>query len=117
MACRARGLARSTIQGSYGYPLRGIFLPWCQANGYTELNQLNGRSMDAFSVHLLEDGGRNGRRLEKTSVHAYVRAVRGFLNWCEQEGEGKIARPVRIPEFSNTQSGVFVHISVGLVAA
>ena len=24
---------------------------------------------------------------------------------------------VRIPEFSNTQSGVFVHISVGLVAA
>lgn len=93
MACRARGLARSTIQGSYGYPLRGVFLPWCQANGYVELTQLNGRSMDAFSVHLLEDGGRNGRHLEKTSVHAYVRAVRGFLNWCEQEGEAKVARP------------------------
>ena len=93
MACRARGLARSTIQGSYGYPLQSVFLPWCQRNGYTELSQLNGRTMDAFSVHLLEDGGKNGRRLAKASVHAYARGVRGFLNWCEQEGEGKTARP------------------------
>ena len=29
----------------------------------------------------------------------------------------KINQNLRIPEFSNTQSGVFVHISVGLVAA
>lgn len=93
MACRARGLARATIQGSYGYPLRGIFLPWCHENRYTDLTQLNGRNMAAFSVHLLEDGGRAGRRLEKSSVHAYVRSVRGFLNWCEQEGEGKVQRP------------------------
>ena len=93
MACRARGLARATIHGSYGYPLRGIFLPWCHENDYTELTQLNGRSVDAFSVHLFEDGGRAHRRLEKFSIHAYIRAVRGFLNWCEQEGEGKIQRP------------------------
>lgn len=93
MACRARGLARSTITGSYGYPLQHVFLPWCLDHGYTELSQLTGRTMDAFAVHLVEGGGRDGRTLEKSTVHAYVRAVRGFLNWCEQEGEGRVARP------------------------
>jgi integrase len=93
MACRARGLSRATITGSYGYPLQRIFLPWCHARGVTEAAQLNTRVMDAFSVHLLEDGGKDGRALAKTSVHAYVRAVRGFAQWCEREGEGKLARP------------------------
>lgn len=93
MACRARGLARSTITGSYGYPLQKVFLPWCANAGLTELRQLTARTMDAFSVHLLEDGGKAGRPLQKTSVHAYVRAVRGFLQWCEEEGEGKVAKP------------------------
>lgn len=96
MACRARGLAKSTITGSYGYPLRGVFLPWCDAEGLTELSQLTGRTMDAFSVHLLEGGGKDGRSLEKTTVHAYVRALRGFLHWCEEEGEGKV-RPPALP--------------------
>lgn len=93
MACRARGLARSTINGAYGYPLQKVFLSWCHDSGFTQLSQLNGRTMDAFSVRLLEGGGKNGRQLEKSSVHAYVRAVRGFLNWCEQEGEGRVPRP------------------------
>ena len=93
MACRARGLARSTINGSYGYPLRSVFLPWCAEHEVGELAQLNGRTMDAFSVHLIEGGGKGGRVLEKSSIHAYVRAVRGFLLWCEVEGEGKAARP------------------------
>ena len=29
MACRAKGLSPNTVDNSYGYPLRGIFLPWC----------------------------------------------------------------------------------------
>src|SRR5437867_12809897 len=78
MACRARGLARATITGSYGYPLQKVFLPWCHDNGLNQLSELNGRTMDAFSVRLLEGGGKGGRTLEKSSVHAYVRAVRGF---------------------------------------
>jgi hypothetical protein len=77
MACRARGLARGTIRNSYGYPLTGIFLPWCRERGITDLSQLSARTMDAFSVSLLEGGGRSGRKLQKTSVHAYVRGVRG----------------------------------------
>jgi integrase/recombinase XerD len=93
MACRARGLARSTIAGSYGYPLTRVFLPWCDESGLTELSQLTARTMDAFSVHLLEGGGKDGRPLSKATIHAYVRGVRGFLKWCEDEGEGKAARP------------------------
>jgi hypothetical protein len=79
MACRARGLARSTITGIYGYPLLHIFLPWCDESGLTDIAQLNSRTMDAFSVHLLENGGKHGQHLAKASVHAYVRALRGFL--------------------------------------
>lgn len=93
MACRARGLSRATITGSYGYPLTRVFLPWCSDHEITELAQLKPRVMDAFSVELVEGGGAKGRPLSKATVHAYSRAVRGFLKWCEDEGEGKAARP------------------------
>lgn len=93
MACRARGLARSTIDGSYGYPLRSVFLPWCEANGLTEVAQLGPRQMNALSVTLLDNGGKDGRQLSKATVHAYTRGIRGFLHWCESEGEGQPARP------------------------
>lgn len=93
MSCRARGLGRGTLKNSYGYPLSGIFLPWCSERDVRELSQLNGRTMDAFSVALIERRTKAGRPLEKTSIHAYSRAVRGFLNWCAQEGEGTAAKP------------------------
>jgi integrase len=93
MACRARGLARSTIEGSYGYPLRSVFLPWCEANGLVEVGQLGPRQMNALSVTLLDHGGKDGRQLSKATVHAYTRGIRGFLKWCESENEGKAAKP------------------------
>ena len=58
-----------------------------------DLKQLGARQVDAFSAHLHEAGGRNGRHLSKASVHAYTRGVRGFLNWCEAEGEAVKAKP------------------------
>jgi integrase/recombinase XerD len=99
MACRARGLSRNTIETSYGYPLRGIFLPWCAERPITEVEQFNGRAADAFAVALREMPSRRGTPLSAASVHAYVRAVRGFLTWCEREGEGAAARPAlpRLP--------------------
>jgi integrase len=99
MACRARGLARSTIEGSYGYPLRGIFLPWCSDNGLTEVAQLGSRQMNALSVSLLNHGGKDGRQLSKATVHSYTRGIRVFLHWCEDEGEGAAALPAlpRLP--------------------
>jgi len=99
MECRAKGLAPATINGSYGYPLRSIFLPWCEANGIERPDQLDSRTVNAFSVALSEQGGKNGRPLSKFSIHAYARAVRGFLTWCTREGEAVAARPAlpRLP--------------------
>lgn len=99
MECRARGLAPSTIHGSYGYPLRSIFVPWCEAHGVERPDQLDSRTVNAFSVALAEHGGKDGRPLSKFSIHAYARAVRGFLNWCSREGETVTARPAlpRLP--------------------
>lgn len=91
--CRARGLARSTVEGSYGYPLRSVFLPWCAENGLTEVSQLTSRQMNALSIALLDQGGKDGRQLSKATVHSYTRGIRIFLQWCEGEGEGSAARP------------------------
>lgn len=99
MECRARGLAPSTIHNSYGYPLRSIFLPWCADNDIETPEQLDARTLAAFSVHLQEEGGKRTQALSKFSVHAYIRAVRGFLTWCQREGEVVSARPAlpRLP--------------------
>ena len=63
MACRARGLSPNTIETSYGYPLRGVFLPWCAERGVEDLAHLDSRAVDAFAVHLLEHPGHRGRPL------------------------------------------------------
>jgi len=75
MSCRARGLAPGTISTSYGYPLRSVFLPWCDAHGIERPEQFDVRAVDAFSVDLLDRPGKSGRRLSKFTVHAYVRGV------------------------------------------
>ena len=93
MACRAKGLAPNTITNSYGYPLRSIFLPWCSDRGIVDLAGLTSRTTNAFSVYLAETPMARGKTLSKASVHAYSRAVRGFLNWCEREGEAVAAKP------------------------
>ena len=99
MECRARGLAPATINGSYGYPLRSVFLPWCEGNGVERPAQLDSRTVNAFSVALAEQGGKDGRPLSRFTIHAYARAVRGFLTWCSREGETVAARPAlpRLP--------------------
>jgi integrase/recombinase XerD len=99
MACRAKGLSPNTTDNSYGYPLRGVFLPWAAERGVDDLSALDGRAVNAFSVALMERPGARGRPLSKASVHAYARAVRGFLTWCEREGEAVKARPAlpRLP--------------------
>jgi integrase/recombinase XerD len=99
MACRARGLAPTTVTTSYGYPLRSIFLPWCDGHAIERIEQLDARTVDAFSVALIDFKGKNGTKLSKFTVHAYARSVRGFLTWCSHEGEAVTARPAlpRLP--------------------
>jgi site-specific recombinase XerD len=99
MACRAKGLSPNTIDNAYGYPLRKVFVPWCADKGVSDINAFDRRAVDAFSVFLMERTGSRGQTLSRDSVHAYVRAVRGFLNWCEREGETVAARP-SLPKLS-----------------
>jgi integrase len=93
ISCRARGLAPGTISTSYGYPLRCVFLPWCDEHGIDGPEGLTHRTIDAFSVDLLDRPGRRGRKISKFTVHSYVRAIRSFLTWCAKEGEKVEARP------------------------
>jgi integrase/recombinase XerD len=86
-SCRARGLSSRTVESGYGYPLRSVFLPWCDQHDITQVEQLNQRVLDRFTSGLLDHGGRSGRPLSKYSVHAYARAVRLLLTWARREGE------------------------------
>ena len=85
-SCRARGLARSTIELAYCYALKEIFLPWCKEAGIDSAEELTQRVLDRFTGSLLRDGGRRGQ-LSPHTVHSYVRTVRQFLTWAQREGE------------------------------
>jgi integrase/recombinase XerD len=85
--CRARGLAPNTVNQAYKYPLRGIFLPYCEREGITNISAINARVLDRLSAWLLESGGRNGQPLSPHSVHSYTRAINHFLSWARKEGE------------------------------
>jgi site-specific recombinase XerD len=101
-ACRARGLSPKTVKLSYGYPLRGVFLPWCCRQGITDAPALTTRILERFSAELLEHGGARGQ-LSKDTVWTYVKAVRGFLAWAKMEGEKVDASAERSrPEETNT---------------
>lgn len=92
-SCRARGLAFSTVEQVYGYALKHMFLPWCAIKGVDSIGELDQRTVDGFTSHLLTTTTRRGKRLSRESVHMYVRTVRQFLKWCEEAGEGSSGRP------------------------
>jgi integrase/recombinase XerD len=89
--CRARGLSPKTVKDAYGYPLRGVFLPFCAREGIAEVQQISSRVMNRYSTELLEQGGKRGP-LSRHSVHAYVRNVNLFLTWARKHGEAVEAR-------------------------
>jgi len=84
--CRARNLSPNTVKLSYGYPLRSILLPFCEAQGIETAAGLEGRSLNRLSSQLLDQGGARGK-LTPHTVHAYMRAVNQFLAWARREGE------------------------------
>jgi integrase len=86
-SCRAKGLSPKTIKLAYGYPLKGVFVPWCGRVGITAPSELTTRLLERFSAELMETGGKRGE-LSRNTVWSYVKAVRGFLAWAKAEGEG-----------------------------
>jgi len=97
--CQAKNLSPNTIKNAYGYPLRGILLPFAEAQGITEVSGLDNRVLDRLSAQLLREGNVRGR-LSEHSVHAYARAINHFLSWARKEGEqvgGKAQLP-KLPQ-------------------
>lgn len=84
--CRARGLAPSTVNQAYAYPLRGILMPYCTSAGISDVSRLDGRALDRLTAGMLETGGARGP-LSRHSVHSYTRAINHFLAWARREGE------------------------------
>lgn len=97
---RAAGLSLKTIEGDIRPRLERIFLPWCAEERVTEPKQLDQRTVNRFSNHLLTRGGPKGNALSAHTVAGYVKTVNAFLNWLTKHGEkvtGKGHKP-KLPE-------------------
>jgi site-specific recombinase XerD len=105
--CLSEGRKRNTVENAYGYPLRHVFLPWCQRAGVTDPSQLSRRTVERYQGQLLEEGGARGP-LSAATVHSYVRVVNQLLEWARHPESGveagvpdgkvklpKLGRPVK----------------------
>jgi site-specific recombinase XerD len=105
--CLSEGRKRNTVENAYGYPLRHVFLPWCQRIGITEPSHMNRRTIERYQGHLLEEGGARGP-LAPATVHSYVRVVNQMLGSARNPESGvdaavpdgkvklpKLGRPVK----------------------
>jgi len=91
--CAARGLSPRTLDNSYGYALRSVFLPWCASDGIRTVSELDRRAVDRFTASLLQRQHPDGRPISKHTVACYVRPVRLLLTWASREGEDVRAKP------------------------
>ncbi len=92
-SCRARGLSLATLTRGYGHALNRVFLPWCQREGITTINELDQRTVDRFTSWLHVKSGIADRKLTPVSIHTFSRTVGQFLSWCREEGETVAGEP------------------------
>jgi integrase len=91
---RARGLSPKTIKYGIGWPLKEVFMPWCEANGITSIELLDNRVCNRFSAHLHEVGGKHGK-LAPASIWTYSKSARRFLAWAKGDGQ-KVVGEVKL---------------------
>ena len=91
---RARGLRSSTIVGAYGWPLRSLWLPWCQEHG-VEAGALTQAVVNRFTGDLRERRRRDGQLLSPHSVRNYSIVVTRWLAWAHAQGH--LVAAVRVP--------------------
>lgn len=115
-SCRARGLTLGTIDKNYGYALRDVLLPWCEANDVTEVGQLDQRHLDRFTGSLLR-GGKDRRQLSPATVHSYIRPARQFINWAVREGETKTAARPQLPRLPRKVLDVLTRAEIDSIEA
>lgn len=73
----AAGRRVSTVQSSYGYPLRSLCLPFCDRRGVSEVAQVTNGLLADFTIHLCDERGPKGQ-LSEASIHAYLRPINQF---------------------------------------
>ena len=112
--CQARGLAPRTLDNSYAYSLKAVFLPWCAAEGITRVAELDRRTFDRFTTQLLARRHPDGRPISKHSVASYVRPVRLMLGWALTEGEEVKAKP-QLPRASKPLRDVLSRDEIDLL--
>lgn len=103
--CLSEGRKRNTVENAYGYPLRHVFLPWCERNGLTEPSGLRKSTVERYQGELLSQGGARGP-LAPSTVHSYVRVVNQMLAWARDPDSGVEAEvpnaKVKLPRLPRT---------------
>jgi site-specific recombinase XerD len=100
---RLEGIATSTLKNSYGYSLRGVLLPFCEAEGIERASDITDETLERLADQLRTKGGSRGK-LSVHSVHTYLRAINLFLGWIKA---GAKAPSVKLPrrQLRDTLSG------------
>lgn len=93
---RAEGLSLASLERSYGFVLHRVFLPWCESNGISAIENLDQAAVTRFAAELMDRPLARGKPLSRHSTRSYVRVVRVFLTWLEKQGENVPAKP-RLP--------------------
>lgn len=84
---RAAGLSLKTINDTYGLPLRRYFLPFCEAEGIADADQVDQRLLNKFGIRLQDGLSLRGTKLSPFSVNSYLQVVNLFLAWAARQGE------------------------------
>lgn len=93
--CRARGLRPATVDGSYAWALRSLWLPWCEARGLRSVGEITQRIANDFTVDLRQRQRADGRPISPHSVRSFGIAITRWLRWARDEGQ--LRAPARIP--------------------
>jgi integrase/recombinase XerD len=89
--CKAQGLVAASMRG-YAYTMRGVFLPFCVAQGIEDIEEMTQARFDVLNQQLLAREYR-GRPISRMSVDHYLRAIRSFCAWVKEEEGYSLGRP------------------------
>ena len=83
--CRSQGVKPSTIKHSYGYSLRAVLLPWCQAENITSVADIDQHTLERFAADLRDRTTRTGKPLSEATTWTYQKAANQLLRWHAAE--------------------------------
>lgn len=92
--CRARGLRATTVTDAYGWPLRRLWLPWCEEHG-VQLEDVAQGAINRFAAGLHERRRQNGQPISPRSIQGYGAVVGRWLAWARREGHLQV--DARVP--------------------